>query len=257
MKYYTVKDVAKLSGVSVRALHHYDEIGLLKPACVGENGYRYYGREELLRLQQILFHRELEFPLEAIAAVLASPDFDRVEALRRHRVKLAAEATRYRRLLKTLDTTLAALNGETEMNENDIYEGFAPERQAEYEAWLVDRFGGEMPAHLAFSKQTMKGWSKADQAAFQAELAAIERGMGEALRLGVPADSAAVDPLMRRHHAWVALSWKRPPSAEAFAGLADLYLAHEDFKAHYEAVEPGLAEYMAAAMKGYAARALG
>src|ERR1700746_3216572 len=102
-KLYTVKALAKLSGVSVRTLHHYDQIGLLKPACVGANGYRYYGREEMLRLQQILFHRELEFPLEAIAAVLARPDFDRMEALRRHRETLAAKADRYRKLLKTLD----------------------------------------------------------------------------------------------------------------------------------------------------------
>src|ERR1700742_1594971 len=100
MALYTVKQVAKMAGLSVRALHHYDQIGLLKPASVGQNGYRYYGRDELLRLQQILFHRELEFPLEAIAQVPDKPDFDRVAALRRHRGRLAAEAQRYRRLLK-------------------------------------------------------------------------------------------------------------------------------------------------------------
>lgn len=80
MSGYTVKQVAKLSGVSVRTLHHYDEIGLLKPESVGANGYRYYGQDELLRLQQILFHRELGFPLAEIARVLDAPDFDRVAA---------------------------------------------------------------------------------------------------------------------------------------------------------------------------------
>ena len=256
MSRYTVREVAKLSGVSVRALHHYDEIGLLKPACVGENGYRYYGREELLRLQQILFHRELEFPLEAIAAVLKAPDFDRVEALRRHRVKLAAQARRYRRLLKTLDCTLAALNGETEMNDKEIYKGFAPERQAEYEAWLVDRYGDEMNQHIAFAKARMSAWTKADHEAHMAEVDSIERGLGDALAKGTPADSDALDALLRRHHAWVALSWKKPPTAAAYAGLADLYLSHEDFRARYEAVQPGLSEYMAAAIKAYAQRAL-
>ena len=256
MTQYTVKDVARLSGVSVRALHHYDEIGLLKPACVGENGYRYYGREELLRLQQILFHRELEFPLEAIAAVLTAPDFDRVEALRRHRTKLAAEARRYRRLLKTLDDTLAALNGETHMNDKDIYKGFAPERQAEYEAWLVDRYGDEMTPHIAFAKARMGAWTQADHTAHQAEVEAVERGLGDALAKGLPADSDALDPLLLRHHAWVALAWKKPPTAAAYAGLADLYLGHEDFRARYEAVQPGLSDYLAAAMKAYASRAL-
>src|SRR5438105_14624569 len=95
----TVSEVAKLSGVSVRTLHHYDEIGLLKPDSVGANGYRYYGRDELLRLQQILFHRELGFPLEEIAKVLDAPGFDRAAALRAHRDKLQAERRRYGQLV--------------------------------------------------------------------------------------------------------------------------------------------------------------
>ena len=82
MKLLTVKQVAKVSGVSVRALHHYDEIGLLKPASIGRNGYRYYGRDELLRLQQILLHRELDIPLGEIRAILDDPKFDQLDALR-------------------------------------------------------------------------------------------------------------------------------------------------------------------------------
>src|SRR5881275_446631 len=108
----TVSEVAKLSGVSVRTLHHYDEVGLLKPACVGANGYRYYGKDELLRLQQILFHRELGFPLDEIARVLDAPDFDRVAALKAHRARLEAEAARFGALIRTIDQTLAALEGD-------------------------------------------------------------------------------------------------------------------------------------------------
>src|ERR1700730_16596985 len=141
MSVYTVKQVAKLSGVSVRALHHYDEIGLLKPAHVGANGYRYYGRDELLRLQQILFHRELGFPLDEIRQVLNAPEFDRVAALRAHRERLMGEVRRYRRLLRTLDATLAALEGDSDMDDKAMYRGFSPEKQAEYEAWLVSRLG--------------------------------------------------------------------------------------------------------------------
>src|SRR5215216_4902980 len=94
-KMLTVKEVAKLSGISVRALHHYDEIGLLKPASIGRNSYRYYGRDELLRLQQILLHRELDIPLNGIRAILDDPKFDQLEALRQQRDKLASEAKRY------------------------------------------------------------------------------------------------------------------------------------------------------------------
>ena len=94
MKLYTVKEVAKLSGVTVRTLHHYDKVGLLKPAQVGENGYRYYGREELLRLQQILFHRELGVPLDAISELLVLDGENQIGVLRQHRAKLEAERER-------------------------------------------------------------------------------------------------------------------------------------------------------------------
>src|SRR5215469_8091217 len=204
MKLYTVKQVAKLSGVTVRTLHHYDQVGLLKPAQVGENGYRYYGREELLRLQQILFHRELELPLEAIADVLDRPDFDRLGALKRHRKTLSLKASRYRRLIKTLDRTLDALEGETEMSDEDLYKGFAPEKQAEYEAQLIDRFGEQARASIEASKVALKSWSKADWERSGREHAEVEAGMGKALADGLPADSEPVQALIRRHHAWVA-----------------------------------------------------
>src|SRR6218665_843484 len=111
MKMLTVKQVAKISGVSVRALHHYDEIGLLKPASIGRNRYRYYGQDELLRLQQILLHRELDIPLSEIGAILDDPRFDQMAALRQQREKLAEEAKRYAQLVRTIDRTIASLNG--------------------------------------------------------------------------------------------------------------------------------------------------
>lgn len=252
MSRYTVRQVAKMSGVSVRTLHHYDQIGLLKPASVGENGYRYYGREELLRLQQILFHRELEFPLEAIRAVLAAPDFDCMAALRRHRERLDAEARRYRRLLRTLDHTLAALEGETDMNDKDLYQGFAPEKQAEYEAWLVDRYGKQAKVDIDHSKAVMKDWKAGDFQDVKAEADAIEADLAKAMTGGLPPDSAAVTAIMRRHHAFVARSWKKPPTREAFIGLAAMYGDHPDFQSHYEDRAKGLLEYVQAAMGAFA-----
>ena len=250
MKRITVRALARLSGVSVRTLHHYDQIGLLKPACVGANGYRYYGREELLRLQQILFHRELEFPLEAIAQVLARPDFDRVEALRRHRAKLSAQLARYRRLLKTLDATLAALEGDKDMDDQQLYRGFSPEKQAEFEAWLVERYGERIRPIVAESKAVTKDWSDAEKDAFAAEFSDIERDLGHALASGLPADSEGVRAILRRHHAWVTRGWTSAPDARAYAGLADLYLQHPHFHARYEAVQPGLSEYLARLIHG-------
>ena len=148
MRHYTVSQLAELSGISVRTLHHYDEIGLLAPAFVGENGYRYYGEEELLRLQQILLHREFGFPLREIGAILDDPAFDRIAALEAHRVRLELEAERYRRLVRTIDRTIAELKGPVTrgvtMKHADLYEGFAPGKQAEYERWLIERYGPQM-----------------------------------------------------------------------------------------------------------------
>lgn len=145
MKRYTVKQLAELSGVSVRTLHHYDAIGLLTPAYVGDNGYRYYGENELLRLQQILLHRELGFPLKEIAAILDEPGFDRLAALETHKTRLEAEAERYRRLVRTIDRTIAEIKGrraqeDWKMKHADLYSGFAPEKQEEYEHWLADLY---------------------------------------------------------------------------------------------------------------------
>jgi MerR family transcriptional regulator, thiopeptide resistance regulator len=256
MSVYTVSELARLSGVSVRALHHYDEIGLLKPVRVGENGYRYYGREELLRLQQILFHRELGFPLAEICVLLEASDFDHRAALRAHRQRLMAEARRYRRLVKTLDATLAALEGDAEMDEKAMYRGFSPEKQAEHEAWLIERYGEPMRGRIADSKAQLKGFDPAAFEGWLAELEEIEAALAAALAHGAPADSEAVRRLMSRHHAWVGRAWGRGPDRTAYAGLADLYEEHPEFRARYEARATGFTEYLAAAMRAYAAQVL-
>jgi DNA-binding transcriptional MerR regulator len=256
MSVYTVSDLAKLSGVSVRALHHYDEIGLLAPAHVGENGYRYYGRDELLRLQQILFHRELGLPLAEIRRVLDAPGFDRLAALRAHRERLAAEARRYRRLLKTLDATLASLEGATQMDDKAMYAGFSPEKQAEHEAWLVERYGEGMKARIDDSKKVFASLDQAQVQALMEEVEEIEGALAKAMADGLPADAAAVQALVARHHAWVGRGWNRGPTREAYLGLASLYQEHPEFRARYEGRGAGFTEYLAAAMTAFAEREL-
>ncbi len=254
---YTVKQVAKLSGVSVRALHHYDEIGLLKPAHVGANRYRYYGEEELLRLQQILIHRELDIPLAEIAAILDAPDFDRLATLQVQRDRLEQEARRYAELVETIDRTIARLKGDRAMQDAELYKGISSEKQAEYEAWLIERYGGDMPERIETSRKTWSELTKAEQQAMQDELRELELGIAEGLRRNVPRESRSLDPLLERHRSWVSMMWDRPCPPQAYAGLADLYLSHPDFIARYEAIEPGFAEYLAGAMKAYARRVEG
>lgn len=122
---YTVKEVATLSGVSVRTLHFYDETALLKPAWIGANGYRFYEEPQLLTLQQILFYRELGLELRQIRELLDRPGFQRVDALRSHRTALEERLARTRRLLETIDHTIDHLEGRKPMKEEQIFAGFA------------------------------------------------------------------------------------------------------------------------------------
>jgi len=253
---YTVKTVARLSGVSVRTLHHYDEIGLLAPAHIGANGYRYYGREELLRLQQILFHRELGMPLAQIAAVLDAPGFDRAEALRAHRALLSERVARSQDLIETIDATLAALEGATKMDETKMYKGFDPETQARHEAWLNEHYGPGMDERLTRSKAGLAAIGAPAAQALFAQGEALEAAFAEALQSGAPADSEATQALARRWCDWIGQAWNRAPDRAAFEGLSRLYEEHPEFRARYEARFPGLTAYLAAAMRVFAEKAL-
>jgi DNA-binding transcriptional MerR regulator len=122
---FTVKQVAAMSGVSVRTLHFYDETGLLKPAYVGANGYRFYEEPQLLTLQQILFYRELGFELKQIKAILGRADFEKVAALQSHRQVLEENLTRTRSLLETIDKTINHLTGTTKMKSEEMFVGFS------------------------------------------------------------------------------------------------------------------------------------
>lgn len=250
----TVKQVAKASGVSVRALHHYDEIGLLKPAEVGSNGYRYYGKAEMLRLQQILFYRELGMPLEEIRRTLDDPRFDRKSALRDHRAKLEAEAERYRRLIHTIDRTIEALETEDIMQDKDWFAGFSAEKQAQWEKDIEARYGACAKGPMEESRARVKAMTPEEQADFLAEMNRLHEGFAALMDRGVPADAKEAQELTARHYAWVSRSWT--PDASAYAGLGRMYVEHEDFRSMYENIRPGMAAYLAEAMAAYAAQAL-
>src|SRR6202051_1699493 len=121
---YTVRQVASMSGVSVRTLHFYDETGLLKPARYGANGYRLYEEPQLLTLQQILFYRELGFELRQIKRILGRADFEKVAALKSHRKVLRKNLARTSRLVETIDKTIQHLKGIKKMKSKEMFAGF-------------------------------------------------------------------------------------------------------------------------------------
>ncbi|MCX6027892.1 MAG: MerR family transcriptional regulator [Chloroflexi bacterium] len=253
MKVRTVRQLATLAGISVRTLHHYDQIKLLKPSARTEAGYRLYGEADLLRLQQILFFKELDFPLAEIQAILDRPGFDQAQALRNHRRMLGERAERLARLLRTVDRTIAKLTGEDTMpvTDEELYEGFSPKEREEYkgyEAEARERWG-EMAAE---SQHHVRQMSKAQWQAVKDEGDAVSRLMAELM--GRPVSDPQVQAAMARQHAWIENFY--PCSAEIFRGLGQMYVDDQRFTANYDKYRPGLAVFMRDAMTYYAEHSL-
>ncbi|HUH99199.1 MAG TPA: MerR family transcriptional regulator [Anaerolineales bacterium] len=241
---FTVKQLSKLAGVTPRTLHHYDAIGLLKPSRVGDNGYRYYGEEALLRLQQILFYRELDLPLADIQKILAGRDFDVLGALVSHKAALKKRITRMERLLQTVDNTIDHLKGKRPMSQKGLFEGFSEEEQAKLADEAAQRWDA---GTVRRSNQKWKSYSAAEKAGILAEGRAVSTDL--AALMSKDAASQEVQAVIARWHAHLRYFWS--PDDEQLLGLADLYNDDPRFKANYEKIHPGLAEFMRAAVTAY------
>jgi MerR family transcriptional regulator, thiopeptide resistance regulator len=240
----TVKQLSKLAGVTPRTLHHYDEIGLLKPSRVGENGYRYYGEESLLRLQQILFYRELGIPLEDIKKIIGRRDFDVLGALRSHKDALNKQVTRLNRLIQTVDNTINHLKGNTIMSEKSYFEGFSEEEQEKYAQEAEELYDAES---VRESNRKWKTYSAAKKEAIMAEGKAVYTDMIAAMPKGAAsADVQAIVERWRRH-----LEYFWTPNLDQLIGLANGYNDDPRFKANFDKMHPGLAEFMRAAVSVY------
>jgi DNA-binding transcriptional MerR regulator len=246
---YTVKAVADMASVSVRTLHHYDHIGLLKPTSTSPAGYRLYADADLGRLQQVLFFRELGFGLQEIKAIVDSPGFDRKEALRAHRRFLIEEQKRFGRLVDLVDKTIDALERGTSMTNRDRFAGFDETTLEEYRQEARQRWG--QTEAFQESERRTAGYSKADWDAIKAE--------GEEITLAIaglserdPADPE-VQRWIARHHQQIDRRFYTCPP-ELYRALGDGYVDDPRFTAFYDRVKPGLARFMRDAMHVYADR---
>lgn len=246
---YTVHRLAELAGITVRTLHHYDELGLLRPATRNAAGYRLYGERELLLLQQILFFRQLDVPLDEIRRILSDPGFDQVQALKRHRELLKTQAGRLNRLVDTIDKTLHMLEGKMELSDAELYEGFSQEQIERYKRESREQYGVEV---VEESERRAKGMSKGQWQAVKDEGDAVTRGLADLMDRRP--DDPDVQALIARHYQWVCTFWT--PNAEAYAGLGQLYTDNEEFRANYDRYRVGLADFLRAAMTHYAAQKL-
>jgi len=246
---YTVKKVAAVSGVSVRTLHFYDEVGLLKPAFHGANGYRFYEESQLLTLQQILFYRELGFELKQIKHILCRGDFDKIAALESHRRLLRRDVARTRKLIVTIDKTIEHLRGTKKMKAKEMFTGFDPRQQARHEQYLIDRFGDSMKDSIEQSKRRVKDWTKSDWQKAGGVFDEICKDLVVLMSRKLPGDSREVQAVIRRHHLWLKQFWT--PTARSYAGHSELIVDSELRKA-YEAYHPQLPEFASAAIKVFA-----
>ncbi|OLF15749.1 MerR family transcriptional regulator [Actinophytocola xanthii] len=248
---WSIAQVARMSRVTSRTLRHYDEIGLLPPAWVGSNGYRYYEREQLLRLQQILVMRELGVGLEAIAEIVHQGR-DQVEVLRMHHTWLLAERDRFARLADTVSRTIEDLRGgEKRMSNASMdhwFDGFDdPARQEALQEEARQRWGAEtVDAANAAVKDRPKQWWQDQGRQWSEQLGGlvdlIEAGRG-------PADPE-VQAVIENHHAWISGMWT--PNRESYTGLGDLYADDPRFRENFDRTDPRLAEFLRAAMAEFA-----
>lgn len=253
---YTVKKLSKLSGVTVRTLHFYDELGLLKPCYTGSNGYRYYEEKELLQLQQILFFKELGFALAQIGKILGRSDFDQLAALHSHRKALTQEWERTGQLIETIDKTIKHLKREKKMKDDEIYGGLITKgKQKEYEAYLKNRLGEDHPSFAECEKNT-KNWKKADWQQSMKEGDLNMRKLAELMEKNFGSDSSEVQEVIRKHHKWLNQFWT--PDRESYIALGQSYIEFEwqKFFRTYDANHPRLAMFLAESMKVFAEREL-
>jgi DNA-binding transcriptional MerR regulator len=246
---YSVKQLARLAGVSVRTLHVYDKLGLLTPQDRTDAGYRYYGEPELLRLQQILFYKELDLSLKMIAEILDDPGFDLVEALTSHKAALLARRDRLDLLLNTIDNTIDHLKNKTMSNFEKLYEGLDGAAALRQEA--IDKWGEEAILRSENALVEMPPASleqlKADQQDIDVRLRALS---GEAPQCDTVQEQIA------RHYELIRGFWGmragEAMKAAAYKGLADLYASDERYTAVDGRPDPRFAQFMRAAMAHFA-----
>lgn len=243
---YSVKQLSNLAGVTVRTLHYYDEIGLLQPTVVQENGYRRYGETAVYQLQQILFYREMGFSLEEIREILQRPNFNLLRALEQHKAALHSRKAHLDRLINTVDQTILHLEGKTSMAEKKLFEVFSEDQQKEYEKEAAERW----PDPYAESARRWKSYSDADKLRIGEEGEAVYRDYLKVL--DQDPGSPAVQQIVARWHQHLRYFYE--PSVEMLRGLGHMYLDDPRFAANFAKIHPDLAQFHQRAIEIYCDR---
>jgi DNA-binding transcriptional MerR regulator len=245
---HTVGELSSIAGVSVRTLHHYDEIGLLEASGRSDAGYRLYSYADLERLQEILVWRQLGFALEDIRALLDDATHGRETALLRQRELVKSELERLGATARALDAALAAHRQGEEMTPKSMFEDFDP---IPYEEETRERWG-HTDAYRESARRTA-GYGEKEWTQIRADGDAVVADFARLLAAGMPADGDEARAVAARHRQHI-IRWFYDLSPQMHRNLAEMYIADERFAAGYERVAPGLAEYVHDAVVANAAR---
>jgi MerR family transcriptional regulator, thiopeptide resistance regulator len=239
----TVGDVAQLAGVTVKALHHYDEIGLLRPCGRSDAGYRLYSHEDLLRLQEILVWRQLGFPLAEIHGLMDAPSYARGHALRRQRALLSARADRIGATLRAVTRALEAFEADAWLEETQMFEGFDPRV---YEDEAAQRWG-DTAAHRDAKRRTA-GYDRAAWSSIREEADVIAADFAALQRAGVDAQAEEARAVAERHRQHIS-RWFYDCPVEIHAGLGAMYTDDARFRSYWDSRGGGLAQFVRAAIE--------
>lgn len=247
---YTVQKLGKMAGVSTRTLRYYDEIGILKPARINKSGYRIYGQKEVDRLQHILFYRELGVSLECIKDIITSSSFDELKALREHRKRLVEKKEHLDLLIANVDKTIKAKERRIIMSDKEKFEGFkkkmVDDNEKKYGKEVREKYGDEAvnKSNEKLLNMTQEEYDEVSRLSEE-----VMKTLHAAFETGDPAGKLA-QKAADLHRQWLTFYWNSY-TKEAHAGVAQMYVDDERFKAYYDKEQPGLAEFLRDAVLVY------
>ncbi|WP_088072718.1 MerR family transcriptional regulator [Gottfriedia luciferensis] len=247
---YTVQKLGRLAGISTRTLRYYDEINILKPARINSSGYRIYGQAEVDTLQQILFFRELGISLEKIKEIITSPNFNSAKALKEHREQLLDKRKQLDLLIENVEKSIATTEGRMTMSDKEKFEGFKKEmideNEKKYGKEVREKYGDDV---VNKSNQKVLNMTEEQHKEVTRLSDELTKTLAEAFKAGDPTSETA-QKAADLHKQWLTFYWS-DYSKEAHAGLAQMYVDDERFRAYYDKEQPGTAEFLRDAIHIY------
>ena len=249
---YGINELAKLTGLTTRTLRYYDEIDLLKPSRLGDNGYRFYDSKDLETLQQIMFYRKRGFELKQIKEILNDPDYDIAKALKEHLAALEEQKNNIDSLIENIKMTLLSVEGEYKMSDKERFEVFKQdlikENETKYGKEAREKYGDDA---VDASNAKIMGMSEEKYDRFKALEDEIKIKLETAVTAAMKPDDEVGKEITVIHKEWLMMTWKTY-SPEAHKGLAKMYVFDERFKSYYDEKVEGCADFLQKAIEHWA-----